>query len=186
LEVSVTFRHVEPTEALKEYATEKVARICSKYLRFPLEASVILSVSKQRHMAEINVHAKHFDISAHETTADLYSAIDLALDKLEAQLRKHKDRLNHHKGRTPASGATVDTRTVPVEVIDVEERDTDGLPRIIEKDNIPAKPLSIDDAILQLELSHAEFLVFWNSSTELISVVYKRRDGNYGLITPNR
>ena len=98
MEVSVTFRHVEPTPALKEYATEKVARICSKYLRTPLEASVILSVSKQRHLAEINVHAKHFDISAHETTADLYSAIDLALDKLEAQLRKHKDRINHHKG----------------------------------------------------------------------------------------
>ena len=83
MEVSVTFRHVEPTAALKDYATEKVERICSKYLRFPLEASVILSVGKQQHMAEINVHAKHFDISAHETTGDLYSSIDLALDKLD-------------------------------------------------------------------------------------------------------
>ena len=183
MEVSVTFRHVEPTQALKEYATDKVARICGKYLRFPLEASVILAVVKQRHMAEINVHAKHFDISAHETTGDLYSSIDLALDKLEAQLRKHKDRINHHKGRQGASG---EEKTVPVDVFDVEERDVGGAPRIIEKDNIPAKPLSIDDAILQLELNHAEFLVFWNSNTELISVIYKRRDGNYGLITPNR
>ena len=183
MEVSVTFRHLEPTAALKDYATDKVERICSKYLRFPLEASVILSVTKQRQMAEINVHAKHFDISAHETTGDLYSAIDLALDKLEAQLRRHKDRINHHKGRQPASG---EPKTVAVEVFDVEERDAGGVPRIIEKDNIPAKPLSIDDAILQLELNHAEFLVFWNSGTESISVIYKRRDGNYGLITPNR
>jgi putative sigma-54 modulation protein len=183
LEVSVTFRHVESTPALKEYAIEKVARTCSKYLHFTHEASVILSVVKQRHMAEINVHAKHFDISAHETTADLYSAIDLAVDKLEAQLRKHKDRINHHKGRQPASG---EAKTVAVEVFDVEERDDSGTPRIIEKDNIPAKPLSIDDAILQLEINHADFLVFWNSSTESISVIYKRRDGNYGLITPNR
>jgi len=183
LEVSVTFRHIEPTAALKDYATEKVERICGKYLRFPLEASVILSVGKQQHLAEINVHAKHFDISAHETTGDLYSAIDLAVDKLEAQLRRHKDRINHHKGRQPASG---EAKTVAVEVFEVEEHDESGTPRVIEKDNIPAKPLSIDDAILQLELSHQDFLVFWNSSTELISVLYKRRDGNYGLITPNR
>jgi putative sigma-54 modulation protein len=183
LEVSVTFRHIEPTAALKDYATEKVERICSKYLRFPLGASVILSVGKQQHLAEINVHAKHFDISAHETTGDLYSAIDLAIDKLEAQRRRHKDRINHHKGRQPASG---EAKTVPVEVFEVEEHDESGTPRVIEKDNIPAKPLSIDDAILQLELSHQDFLVFWNSATESISVLYKRRDGNYGLITPNR
>jgi putative sigma-54 modulation protein len=183
LEVSVTFRHLEPTAALKDYATEKVERTCSKYLRFPIEASVILSVGKQQHTAEINVHAKHFDISAHETTGDLYSAIDLALDKLEAQLRRHKDRINHHKGRQGASG---EAKNVAVDVFDVDEGDSAGVPRIIEKDNIPAKPLSIDDAILQLDLSHAEFLVFWNSATESISVIYKRRDGNYGLITPNR
>jgi putative sigma-54 modulation protein len=183
LQVSVTFRHIEPTDPLKDYATEKVERVCSKYLRFPIEAHVILSVVKQRHMAEINVHAKHFDISAHEITGDLYSAIDLALDKCEAQLRKHKDRINHHKGRQPASG---EPKKVAVEVFDVEDRGAGGEPRIIETDNIPAKPLSIDDAILQLDLSHAEFLVFWNSGTESISVIYKRRDGNYGLITPNR
>ena len=102
LQVAVTFRHVESTQALKEYAIEKVSRTCGKYLRDPLGAHVILSVVKQRHVAEINVRAKHFDISAHEGTDDLYAAIDLAIDKLEAQLRKHKDRINHHKGRNPA------------------------------------------------------------------------------------
>ena len=181
MQVSVTFRHVESTEALKDYAVEKVSRTCGKYLRDPLDAHVVLSVVKQRHLAEINVRAKHFDISAHERTQDLYSAIDLATDKLEAQLRKHKDRINHHKGRQPASG---EARAVPVEVIDADEPDGQGRPRIIEKDNLPAKPLSIDDAILQLELSHAEFLVFLDSESESVRVVYKRRDGNYGLIMP--
>jgi len=77
---------------------------------------------------------------------------------------------------------------LPVEVIeadDGEDIDTQVEPRVIESDRIPAKPLSVDDAILQLELSHAEFLVFLNSATESVSVIYKRRDGNYGLITPN-
>ena len=184
LQVSVTFRHVESTEALKEYADEKVRRICEKYLRNVLEAHVVLSVVKHRHLAEINIHAKHFDISAHEKTGDLYSAIDLTLDKLEAQLRKHKDRINHHKGRQPTSGAP---KSIPVEIFDVDDFEAGAPgPKVIETDNMPAKPLSVEDAVLQLELNHAEFLVFWNSATETISVIYKRRDGNYGLIAPNQ
>ena len=76
-------------------------------------------------------------------------------------------------------------RDVPVEVIEAEESSAGGAPTVIENDNIPAKPLTVEDAILQLELTHAEFLVFLNAATESVSVVYKRRDGNYGLITPN-
>lgn len=180
MHVSVTFRHVDSSEALRDYAVDKVARTCTKYLRDPIEAHVVLSVIKQRHRAEIVVHAKHFDLAAHEDTSDLYEAIDLTVDKVEAQLRKHKDRINHHKGR---SG---EVRSIPVDIIEAEESEPDGIRRVVENDNIPAKPLSIEDAILQLELNHAEFLVFWNAATESISVIYKRRDGNYGLITPNR
>ena len=180
MHVSVTFRHVESSDALKDYAVDKVSRTCTKYLRDPIEAHVVLSVTKLRHRAEITVHAKHFDLAAHEGTSDLYEAIDLAVDKVEAQLRKHKDRINRHKGRMG------EVRSIPVDVFEAEETEIDGVRRVIETDKIPAKPLSIDDAILQLELNHAEFLVFFNSSTESISVIYKRRDGNYGLITPNR
>jgi putative sigma-54 modulation protein len=182
LQVSVTFRHVDSTDALKEYATDKVQRVSKKYLRNAVEAHVILSVTKHHHHAEINIHASHFDISARESTGDLYSAIDLAMDKVEVQLRKHKDRINHHKGRQPAGGESLD---LPVEIIETDEGDNPGSPTVIETDNFPAKPLSVEDAILQLELKHAEFLVFLNSATEQVSVLYKRRDGNYGLITPN-
>ena len=182
MQVTVTFRHVEPTEALRDYAVDKVSHVAGKYLKNAVGAHVILSVQKQRHFAEINLHATRFDISAHESTGDLYSAIDLTIDKVEAQLRKHKDRINHHKGRSPAVG---EARDVPVEVIEPDESTTPGLPNVIETDNIPAKPLTVEDAILQLELTHAEFLVFLNAATESISVLYKRRDGNYGLITPN-
>jgi len=182
LQVSVTFRHVDPSDALRDYAAEKVERVAQKYLRNALQAHVILSVVKRRHQAEINLHAAHFDISAHEATEDLYAAIDLAVDKVEAQLRKHKARLNHHKGRQPAAG---EPTFVPVDVIDAEDFEETRTPTVVETDNIPAKPLSVEDAILQLELNHAEFLVFRNSTTDSISVVYKRRDGNYGLITPN-
>ncbi len=183
MQVSVTFRHIETSDALRDYATDKVLRIAEKYLPKAVGAHVVLSVTKQSHLAEINIHAPHFDISGHEVTGDLYSAIDLAMDKIEKQLRKHKDRINHHKGRKPLGG---DATIIPVDIIGSESFDTEGAPTIVETDNIPAKPLSVEDAILQLELSHAEFLVFKNASkNESISVVYKRRDGRYGLITPN-
>ena len=186
MQVSVTFRHVESTDALRDYASEKVSRIAGKYLRNPTGAHVILSVQKQRHGAEITLHASRFHISAHESTGDLYSAIDLAMDKVEAQLRKHHDRINHHKGRRPAAGEPLaEPMSIPVEVFDADEAPSAAGPTVVETDNIPAKPLSVEDAILQLELTHAAFLVFLNSSTETVSVIYKRSDGNYGLIAPN-
>ncbi|RMD85308.1 MAG: ribosome-associated translation inhibitor RaiA [Candidatus Dadabacteria bacterium] len=181
MQVSVTFRHIEPSEALRSYATDKLKRVVGKYLRRPIEAHVILSVVKHNHTAEISVHASHFDATAKESTGDLYSAIDLALDKIENQLRKHKDRINRRKGRTPAAGEPLAVR---FEVLEAEEAEA-GQRRVIERNDIPAKPLSVEDAILELEQSRAEFLVFRESDSEAISVLYKRRDGNYGLITPS-
>ncbi len=182
MQITVTFRHIESSDAVRDYATEKVAKVIGKYLRRPIEANIILSVVKREQRAEILVHASRFDITARESTGDLYSAIDLAVDKLESRLRKHKDRIYRRKGKQPASGKSTPVR---VDVIEAEEPESSGEPRIVESDSIPAKPLSVEDAILQLELNHDEFLVFRNSQSEEISVLYKRRDGNYGLITPS-
>lgn len=182
LSVSVTFRHVDSSPAIRDYATDKVQRVTSKYLRRAEDAHIILSVAKRRHMAEINIRAAHFDISAHATTEDLYSATDAAVDKVEAQLRKHKDRINHHKGHQSTAGAASE---IDVKIVGIDGPAGGGAPRVIETEKVPAKPLSLDDAILQLELQHASFLVFRNASDESISVIYKRSDGNYGLIAPN-
>jgi len=87
MQILVTFRHVDPTPALKSYAEEKLARV-KKYLRRPVEAHVILAVSKERHVAEITLKADHVTMFAEDTTHDLYSAIDLAVDKLEHQAQR--------------------------------------------------------------------------------------------------
>jgi putative sigma-54 modulation protein len=182
LKVSVTFRHMEASDALRDYAVEKIERVVTKYLKNATEAHVILDSTRHRQvfMAEINIHASNFDISAHCDNADLYAAIDFATDKVEAQLRKHKDRINDRKGRAslPAIAATM----IPVDV--VTGHDEQGTTRVVETETLQAKPLSVDDAVMQLELSHSEFLVFRNSANSAISVVYRRRDGNYGLIIP--
>src|SRR6266403_419639 len=100
--ITVTFRHVDPTPPLKAYAEEKLQRV-RKYLRRPVEAHVILAVSKERHVAEITLKADHVTMFAEETTHDLYSAIDLAVDKLEHQAQRlHERRRRHTGGRRPA------------------------------------------------------------------------------------
>src|SRR6185369_9931828 len=107
MRIAVTFRHVPPTPALRAYAEEKLERV-KKYLRRPVDAHVILSVAKERHVAEITLKADHATMFAQEETHDLYSAIDLALDKLEHQAQKLKTkRRDHHKG---------EARTEPPEV----------------------------------------------------------------------
>src|SRR5712691_5976860 len=100
MRILVTFRHVDPTPALRTYAEEKLERV-KKYLRRPVEAHVILGVSKDRHVAEITLQADHQTMFAEETTHDLYSAIDLAVDKLEHQAQKLHERRRHHKGAAP-------------------------------------------------------------------------------------
>lgn len=183
MQVHVTFRHMDASDALRDYAVEKVGRIVGKYLPTAIEPHVILDSSnrsRQHNLAEINIHAYRFDISARAENADLYAAVDSAIDKVEAQLRKHKDRITDRKGR--ASLSEIAATMIPVDV--VSGHDEAGNTRIVETETLKAKPLTVDDAVMQLELTHSEFLVFRNSANSAISVVYKRRDGHYGLIVP--
>lgn len=97
ISVNVTFRHTEPTAALKQYAVEKVTHCLTKYLQGETEANVILSVEKQSHSAEAIVKSNAYDIRAQAVTADLYSAIDLLAENLVAQMRKQKERAVEHR-----------------------------------------------------------------------------------------
>jgi putative sigma-54 modulation protein len=175
MNVTVTFRHVDPTPALRTYAEEKLVRV-KKYLRRPVDAHVILSVSKERHIAEITLKADHVTMVAQEETHDLYSAIDLALDKLEHQAQKLKTkRRDHHRGNEP--------REVRSSVLAAKQ--APGARRaVIHTQHVPAIPMSVEEAIAQLADSRDEFLVFTNADTLAVAVLYRRRDGDYGLIEP--
>ena len=169
MQVMVTFRHVEPTEGLRQHAEEKVQRV-HKYLRRPIEAHVTLSVEKQRHIAEVQLTANHLNVTATEETDDLYSAIDLAMTKIERQVKKHTAKIKDHKGPnnvvTPLAG---------------------GIERpgsTIHTQRVAVKPMSVDEAVMQLKLQKTDFLLFTNAATDALSVVYRRKDGNYGLVEP--
>ena len=172
MQVMVTFRHVEPTDGLRQHAEEKVQRV-RKYLRRPIEAHIILSVEKQRHIAEVQLSANHLNITATEETDDLYSAIDLAMSKIERQIKKHTAKYKNHKG--PNNTATALATGNP---------ERTGI--TIHTQRVAVKPMSVDEAVMQLKLLKNDFLLFTNAATDALSVVYRRKDGNYGLIEPER
>jgi len=181
MQILVTFRHVDPSPALRAYAEEKLGRV-NKYLRRPVDAHVILSVAKERHGAEITLKADHVTMFAEQTTHDLYSAIDLAVDKLEHQAQKLHAKRRRHKAGGNARGFPASE--VMTSVLASDRQGPGGGPAVIRTERLPAKPMSIDEAVEQLAASTDEFLVFTNASNRLLAVLYRRKDGNYGLIEP--
>lgn len=103
INISVTFRHTDPTKALKDHATEKLTHCLQKYVSADADAHVILNIEKRDHIAEINVHSGQYDLAAKAVTDDLYSAIDKAVHNVNTQLRKQKEQLTSHKHTPPIS-----------------------------------------------------------------------------------
>jgi putative sigma-54 modulation protein len=173
MQITVTFRHVDASPALREYAEDKITKVTKKYLRRPVDAHVILAVAKKDHTAEITLHADHHPLFAKETTPDFYSAIDLAVAKLEHQAQKLKTKRADRKG-----GQTARASLPP---------DLDGAPprtKVYTRTMAP-RTMSIETAVTRLERSDDEVLVFINDATQRLAVAYRRKDGSYGLVKPS-
>ena len=171
MNVTVTFRHVDPTPALRQHAEDKLRRL-KKYLHRPVDAHVILSVTKERHTAEVTLNADHESMFAKEVTHDLYSAIDLAVSKLEHQAQRVKEKREDHKGHARGGGVGAE-----------EPLDEGGTGRpIVVSQRLAGKPIPVDEARSQLERSGDEFIAFINAATHSMAVLYRRKDGSYGLI----
>ena len=178
MDISVTFRHMQPTESLRTYAEEKLSKI-KRYLDFPLEAHVVLSVEKFRHIADVTLSVNGTWIKGIEETDDMYSAIDQVMDKLEKQVKKYLSKIRNRRTENRKGEET----------LDVEETEEDvafGLAGpSIEVEKMIAKPMDPEEAAMQLSNSQQDFIVFRNSRSEEINVIYKRKDGNLGLIEPS-
>jgi len=176
MQTSVTFKNLDPSENLKAYVGEKLDRF-DKYLYNPAEANVVLSVEKFRHMAEINIIGDKLNIYGKEVTDDMYSAIDIALDKLEKQIKKNKQKIRKHRG-----GQKPNTKENIGAYSQVGE---DEASQHILVENIEYKPMDVEEAVMQMNLVNDNFLVFTDARTNQVNVLYRRKDGNYGLIQPS-
>ncbi len=181
MQLAVTFRQMDPSESLKSYATEKLQRI-KKFFPDPIRAQIVLSLERYLHKADINITLHNgLAIKGRELTGDMYSAIDQVMDKVEVQVRRYKDKIQNHR---PAVGEDHFVQYEVVESVEEEPEAAVGSPgiKIIKSSKIVAKSMTADEAVMQLDLLSNDFLVFTNSGTNDVNVVYRRTDGNYGLI----
>ncbi len=177
MDITVTFRHTEPIESLRAYAEEKVSKI-KKYLDVPLEAHIVLTVEKFRHIADVSLRVNGTPIKAVEETGDMYSAIDQVMDKIENRVKKHISKIRNHR----QENAKGEAKSVNDEVNDATDVAQDEF--VIEVEKMVAKPMDPEEAAMQLNLLKQDFLVFRNAKSREINVIYNLANGNLGLIMP--
>lgn len=190
LPITVTGRHVEVTDAMRDFAHKKVEGLHLDYPRI-IEAKVILDVEdKTRQLAEIILFcANHITIEASTETEDMYKSIDETISKIARRMRKHKTRLlKNHRPRANETIKYINEEVFPSEFPENEaEPETDASdiePLIVHEEHYRVRPLYQDEAIMEMELSERSFIVFRNAKTDKLSVLFRRNDGDYGLIEP--
>jgi len=180
MQKSISFINLDPSDTLKAYASEKLDRF-DKFLDNPARANVVLTVEKFRHIAEISISADGFMVNAHEETSDMYSAIDMALDKLDKQIRKNKKKFKKHRSEAARSKTFAYEQSSDIS----GETGEEALPGIGRVRSIEYKPMDVEEAVLQMRLINDNFLVFTNSQSQQVNVLYRLKDGNFGLIEPS-
>lgn len=183
MQIVVKGRHMTVADELREYAIEKIGKATKVFDSNTITAEVELYHEKnpsieRNQIAEVTIYTKGPVIRAKEAATDMHAAIDLVSEKLETQVRKYKGKM---KDRHSARAAQPPT---PAPEIPLEE-ESEG-PVIVKTKTLQVKPMTEDEAVLQMELLGHDFFVFVSSETELVSVLYRRRDGDYGLIEQNR
>ena len=173
MQLSVKGRNLEVTDAIRAYAEEKVQRM-TRYLEHIVSGTVYLSVEKHQQIAEVTLRVRDLTIRAEESTDDLYSSIDLVTEKLERQILRYKERIAAHVNRSGGREAWEVAPAPPV----VEDL------QVVKTKRFAVKPAEVDEAVLQMDLLGHNFYVFRNARTDEVNVVYRRRDGHYGLIEP--
>ena len=175
MEIIIRGDKVKVTKSIDEYIREKLGKL-DKYFENAedITAHVVVRVRNLNQIIEVTVPTRDFTLRREEEAQDLYAAVDLVIDKLERQIRKNKTRFERrYKNVKEESGFNFDLN------ISKEEQDTG---KIVKRKEIDSKPMTEEEAILQYELLHHDFFIFKNIEKECVSVLYRRKDGNFGII----
>ncbi len=175
MQVTIYGKNIHVSNYLKELTIKKLGKL-EKYFYDETVVQVTLSVEKTRHIVEITIPFAGMMLRAEEVTGDMYASIDNVVDKIERQIMKHRTRLEKSLHKTVFKEASD---------IDQIEAEQDEDAKIVKKKSFDFKPMSIEEAILQLELIDHNFFVFTNAETNSVNVLYKRKDGELGLIEPD-
>jgi putative sigma-54 modulation protein len=173
--LQVKGKNVEVTDSIRRYAEEKLGKL-ERQLADPTRVELELAVERNpsisaNHVAEATIWTKGPVLRAREASADHKASIDQLVDKLERQVKRYREKRRRHRA--------VPHEAVPDNAVPVESE-----PHIVKTKRFPVKPMNPEEAVLQLELVGHDFFVFQNAETMEVNVVYRRRDGSYGLIEP--
>jgi putative sigma-54 modulation protein len=166
MDITISFRHLAPDESLKKYVEEKLSRL-QKYMETPLDLHVVLSVErKYRQRVDVTFTLGGVVINAHEVMNDMHAAVDKVLDKLEMRLARYRDKVTRYReGKHRKAAGT-----------------SAGEKAIIMSSKIDAKPMDPEEAMMQLGASGDAFIIFRDTERGNVCVMYKRKDGNFGLV----
>lgn len=169
MEMQVRGRNIEVTEALKNYVIKRVSKL-DRFIDNLGSAQVTMTVEKESHRIELTIPINGMILRAEESTGDMYTSTDLVVEKLEKQIQKYKGRLQKRGIRV---------KDLPKRV-EIEEE----APRLVRTKRFAIKPMQVEEAVLQMNLLGHSFFMFSNAETGQVNVVYKRNDGNFGIIEP--
>ena len=171
-------KNIELTDALKDYTTKRLSKL-GKYIENVKEAQVALSVEGEGHKVEVTIPLNGMILRGEEVSEDMYSSIDLVEEKLEKQIEKYRTRLYHNN-----RGVGLKKIGLGENKENIYDNDTDKF-KVVRTKRFALKPMDEEEAIMQMNLLGHNFFVFFNAKDEEVNVVYRRKDGNYGLIEPN-
>ena len=163
---------IEITEAINSYVEEKISKLDKFFKEKDIQAKVTIKMNGKKHAIDVTIPYDKFIIRSEEIHDDLYAAIDLVLDKLERQIRKNKTKMKKHTAFN-------------INYAEIEDEVNEEENKVVKRKTIEMKPMSEEEAILELELLSHDFFIYKDSDTESVNVVYKRKDGNYGIIETN-
>lgn len=173
MQVEISGIHIPITESIDEYIKKKLGKL-NKYLHQVSSARIVLKLEKSRYLAEVNVISNRFTIHGNGVASDLYASIDTAIDKVNRQAKRHKEKIQSHRSRGGLKKVVSTSRNLS----------SDTQPKIVQVIRKIAKPMNVDEAAIQLDLEGDIFLVFLNRDTNQVNVIYKRNGGDFGLIEP--
>jgi putative sigma-54 modulation protein len=176
MKISVTFRNGEVENWQKVYAEEKMQKL-NKYLDAPAEAHIVVSMEKFRNATEINLSSNGWNINAKEEAKDLRIALDRCVDKIEKQLKKQKEKVRDHKPKSIRRGQE--------KAMEIEETGDTASAKITKTRKVILKPMSFDEAVMEMEGTKDRFIVYRDSSSENVSIIYRGDDENFTLIETN-
>lgn len=176
MRVSVIAKNTTATPALKDMVEKKLSKV-DRYFNPEVEAKATLSVQKNKQKVEVTIPFNGIVLRAEEATDDMYKSIDLVVSKLERRIRKQRTKLSRRNNES--------LRFKTFDEVAVEDELIEENGKVVKTKKFGIKPMSVEEAILQMELVGHNFFVFQDSDENKIAVVYKRKDGDYGLLEPD-